>query len=173
MAELIKYILLGLMALPYAALAADALGRTDGKMLQVASGVAAISALLALLVGGIGQRPKVANIGLGASVAWPIALLIAKAIYPTLSWFSIWFSVPVMSWYLTNLSRWFYYPVNGGGGGLGAGMGFFLGWLYMLIPFVPLFAVFVGGGFRLLANKSEIGRGGDSSRLVLQQTDCE
>ncbi len=143
MEDLIKYILLGLLTLPFAALTADALGKTDGMMLRVASGVTAVSALLAVLVGDLGQRPNVTNVVIGAFIMWPFFLLIAKAINPIISWFSIWFSVPIMSWYLTNLSMFFYYPVNGGGGGLGRGLGMLFGWLYMVIPFVPLCAAFL------------------------------
>ena len=101
--------------------------------------------LLAVLVGGLHQRPNVAAIFGWAFVAWPVCLLIAKGYNSAISWVSICYSVPVMSWYFVNLSMQFYYPTSGGGGGLGAGLGLFIGWFYMVIPFIAITGIFVGG----------------------------
>ncbi len=143
MEDLVKYILLGLLVMPFAALLADAFGKTDGLMLWVVVGAAAISALLAFLIGGLHQRPNVADVFAWAFVAWPILLIIAKVINPSISWSSIWSSVPIMSWYLVHLSMQFYYPRNGGGGGMGAGLGLIAGWCYMIVPFAILSGIFV------------------------------
>ena len=144
MEDILKYILLGMLILPFAALMTDALGKTEGIMLRVVGGVAVTSALLAFLIGGLHQRPNVANIFVWAFVAWPFFLLTAKLIDSSTPWSSIWISVPIMSWYLVNLSMQFYYPTNGGGGGFGFGLGLVAGWLYMVIPFAIMSAIFVG-----------------------------
>jgi len=157
MEDLIKYVLLILLVLPFQALATDALGRTQDRMIKVVMSVSAASWIVAFLMGGLHQRPNVATIYLVAFLAWPIALLVAKGIHPALSWASIWFSVPIMSWYLVNLSMQFYYPTSGGGGGLGAGMAFFLGWFYMVIPFALLCGLFLGG--RAIIGRMRGGKG--------------
>lgn len=144
MEDVIKYILLGLLILPFAALMAEATGKADGVMLRTVAGVTAVSALLAFSIGGLHQRPNVANIFVWAFVAWPFFLLLAKGLNPAIPWRTIWISVPIMSWYLVNLSMQFYYPANGGGGGLGFGLGLVAGWLYMVVPFALLSAVFAG-----------------------------
>ena len=108
MKDIIKYILLGLLMLPFAALLAEAMRKTKGIMLRVVSYVAAISSLLALLFGGFHQRPNVAEIFACSFVAWPFCLLIAKGMNSSISWESIWISVPIMSWYLVNLTMQFY-----------------------------------------------------------------
>jgi hypothetical protein len=144
MEQIAKYIFLGLLTLPFVALITDALGKTKGMMLPVVCGVTAISALLAYSIGGVGQRPNIANIASWAFITWPVLLLIAKGFNPTLSWRSLWISVPIMSWYLVNLTMFFYYPISGCGGGLASGLGLVAGWLYMVIPFAPMSAVFLG-----------------------------
>jgi len=131
--------------MPFAALIADTFDKADGIMPIVVIGVTVLSTILTFLVGGLHQRPNVASIFDWAFIAWPVLLLVAKAINPTITWRAIWISVPIMSWYLVNLSMQFYYPTNGGGGGLGAGIGLVAGWLYMLIPFAVLSAMFLGG----------------------------
>lgn len=143
MEDIVKYILLGLLVLPFAALMTDAFRKTDGAMVRVVGGTAVISALLAFMIGGLHQRPNVANIFVWAFVAWPFFLLLAKGINSSIPWSSIWISVPIMSWYLVNLSMQFYYPTNGGGGGLGAGLGLITGWLYMVVPFSILSGIFL------------------------------
>lgn len=155
MEDLAKYFLLLLLTLPFVALATDALGKTQGRMIKVAVAVAVISWILALMIGGLHQRPNVANLFVGAFLAWPILLLFAKGFNPDLSWRSICFSVPVMSWYSVNLSMQFYYPTNGGGGGLGAGLALIGGWFYMVIPFAILCGVFLGGRAILRRIRSE------------------
>ncbi len=159
MEDIFKYILLGLLVLPFAALMMDAFGKTEGIMLRVAGAVAGISVLLMLLIGGLHQRPNVANIYVWAFVAWPFFLLFAKGINSSIPWSSIWISVPIMSWYLVNVSMQFYYPTNGGGGGLGFGLGLIAGWLYMVVPFAILFSVFVGIQFTVRRIKGEAMRG--------------
>jgi hypothetical protein len=145
MKEVVKYVLLILLTLPFIALFTDMLGRSDGRMVKVVVRVAAISWLLAVLVGGLHQRPNVANVFMVAFLAWPVLLLFAKGYNPDVSWTSICCSVPIMSWYLVNVSMQFYYPTQGGGGGLGAGLALFAGWIYMVIPFALLCGVFLGG----------------------------
>jgi hypothetical protein len=145
MEDFAKYILLVLLVLPFAALATDALGKTQDLMVMVALVVAVISWLLALMVGGLHQRPNVANIFTLAFFVWPIFLLVAKGLNPSIAWTTVWLSVPIMSWYLVNISMQFYYPTNGGGGGLGAGLGLVAGWFYMVIPFTVLCGLFLGG----------------------------
>lgn len=145
MDELAKYFLLILLSLPFAALATDTLGRTEDLMIKTVLVVATLSGLIVLMMGGLHQRPNVANLIMAAFLAWPVALLVAKGINPALSWGSMWFSVPVMSWYLVNLSLQFYYPTSGTGGGFGAMLALVAGWLYMVIPFALLSSVFVAG----------------------------
>ena len=142
--DIVKFILLGLLLLPFVALVTDVLGKTRGMMPKVAAGVAGVSVLLAWLVGGLHQRPNVANLFIGAFLAWPFLLLIAKALNASLPWRSIWISVPITSWYLVNVSMQFYYPTDGGGGGFGAGVGLVTGWLYMALVFGPLCLIFIG-----------------------------
>lgn len=161
---LAKYILLILLTLPFAALLTDALGKTQGRMIKMAVAVTVISWLLAL-VGLNGQRPNVATLFVWAFLAWPVLLLVAKGYNPALSWGSIWLSVPVMSWYLVNLSMQFYYPTNGGGGGLGAGLGFFAGWFYMMIPFAVLCCIFLGGRAIVRRIRSKLTPDGKSPAL--------
>lgn len=143
METLVTWLLLGLLLLPFVALTADTLGRTPGILLRVVCGVALVSALLALFTGGLQQRPNAAKLFLLAFAAWPLCLLIAKACKPSLSWVTLWFTVPIMSWYLVNASLWFYYPANGGGGGMGAGICLLLGWSYMIVPFAVLSGLLV------------------------------
>jgi hypothetical protein len=157
MEEIVKYILVGLLAMPFTALIADALGKTDGIMPIVVIGVAALSTILAFWVGSLHQRPNVASIFDWAFIAWPVLLLVAKGINPTISWRAIWISVPIMSWYLVNLSMQCYYPTNGGGGGLGMWLGLVAGWLYMLIPFTVFSAVFLG--VQAIVDKSKANNG--------------
>jgi len=145
MEDLAKYFLLVLLTLPFIALATDALGTTSNRMIKVAFIVTAVSFTVALLMGGLHQRPNVANLFVWAFLAWPVFLLIAKGFNPALSWASLWLSVPVMSWYLVNLMMQFYYPVHGGGGGLGQALAFVAGWFYMVIPFALLCAIFIAG----------------------------
>lgn len=156
MEDFAKYILLILLALPFVALATDALGKTQDRLLKVAVGTTLTSLLIALLVGGLHQRPNVANLFVLAFLAWPVLLLVAKGINRALSWYSICASVPVMSWYLVNLSMQFYYPTNGGGGGLGAGLGFIAGWFYMVVPFTLLCGIFLGGRALIRAIKARV-----------------
>jgi hypothetical protein len=158
MEDLAKYILLVLLVLPFGALATDALGRTQGLMIKVASGVAVISFLFAIMIGGLHQRPNVANLFVLAFFAWPISLLVAKGINASLSWSAIWMSVPVMSWYLVNLSMQFYYPTDRGGGGLGAGLGLVAGWFYMVIPFAVMSGIFLGIRAAIRKIRGESGR---------------
>ena len=144
MEDLIKFILLGVLTLPFAALVSDATGRTSRLFLRVAIGSTIISMMLALSVGGLHQRPNVANIFASAILVWPVLVLLAKAIGPEILWKDVWLSVPVMSWYLVNVSMQFYYPANGGGGGLGYFLGLAIGWFYMLVPFSILRLIFWG-----------------------------
>ena len=141
MEEIVKYILIGLLALPFTALVADALGKTDGMMPKVVIGVAILSVILSFWSGILRQQPNVASLFDWAFIAWPVLLLVAKGINPAISWGAIWISVPIMSWYLVNLSMYFDYPTNLGP--LGIPLGLVAGWLFMLIPFAVLFAAFL------------------------------
>lgn len=141
---IIKYFLLLMLGLPFAALLLDALGKTKNLVIFAAVAVTVLSALILLTIGGLHQRPRVAGVYSLAFLLWPIALLLAKYFNPYLSWGLIWGTVPVMSWYLVNTSMQFYYPTDAGGGGLGFGVGLILGWTYMLIPFGLLSALYVG-----------------------------
>lgn len=143
MEDLAKYVLLFLLPLPFIALATDALGATKGFMIKAVLAVTVISAFLAFVVGGLHQRPNVADLYTYAFLAWPVVLLVGKRLNPLLPARSIWFSVPVMSWYLVNLSMQFYYPTNGGGGGMGAGLALIAGWFYMVMPFALLSGLYV------------------------------
>lgn len=134
----VKLLLLALVVIPFAALMSDVLGRTDGLMPRVVFGVTIILAL-GMVFGGFQERPNFANLVLFAFCAWPVFLLIAKVVRPSISWYSIWVSVPIMSWFLVNLMI-----------GLTDGVpfrgvfGVLLGWIYMVIPFGILSAIFVG-----------------------------
>jgi hypothetical protein len=126
------------VAIPFAALLSDMLGRTDGLMPRVVIGVTIILAL-GMVFGGFQERPNFANLVFIAFCAWPIFLLIAKVVRPSISWYSIWLSVPIMSWFLVNLMI----GLNDGAPFSGL-LGILLGWIYMVIPFGILSAIFVG-----------------------------
>jgi len=137
------YLMVGLLVLPFVALTLEAVSKLNGLLIISAGSVAAVSVLIAFCFGGFQARPRIANLFLIAFCLWPIALIIAKIFNPSLSWRSLWLSVPVMSWYLVNMSMQFYYPVNAGGGGLGLLLGFIAGWFYMVIPFALLNGIFI------------------------------
>jgi hypothetical protein len=135
---IIKLFLLALVAIPFVALISDMLGRTDGLMSRSVIGVT-ITLILGLIFGGFQERPNFANFVFVAFCAWPIFLLIAKAVRPSISWYSIWVSVPIMSWFLVNLMIGLT-----DGNPLRGVVGFLLAWIYMIIPFGILSAIFVG-----------------------------
>ncbi|MCX6864787.1 MAG: hypothetical protein NTV46_00970 [Verrucomicrobia bacterium] len=135
---IVKLLLLALVAIPFAALLSDMLGRTDGLMSRVVIGVTIILAL-GMVFGGFQERPNLANFVFCAFCAWPISLLVAKVVRPSISWYSIWVSVPIMSWFLVNLM------IGLSDGAPFSGVfGILLGWIYMVIPFGILSAIFVG-----------------------------
>lgn len=135
---IIKLLLLALVASPFVALVSDMLGRTDGLTSRVVIGVTIILGLC-IVFGGFQERPNFANLVFSAFCAWPILLLIAKVVRPSISWYSIWVSVPFMSWFLVNLMI-----VLVDAAPFGGTLGFLLGWIYMVIPFGILSALFVG-----------------------------
>lgn len=135
---IVKLFLLALVAIPFAALLSDALGRTDGLMSRAVIGVT-ITLILGMIFGGFQERPHFANLVFVAFCAWPILLLIAKAMRPSIAWYSIWVSVPIMSWFLVNLMI----GLSDGAPFSGA-LGILLGWIYMVIPFGVFSAIFVG-----------------------------
>ena len=135
---IIKLFLLALVAIPFVALTSDMLGRTDGLMSRSVIGVA-ITLILGLIFGGFQERPNFANLVFAAFCAWPIFLLIAKAVRPSISWYSIWVSVPIMSWFLVNLMIGLT-----DGNPLRGVFGLLLAWIYMIIPFGILSGLFVG-----------------------------
>jgi hypothetical protein len=134
----VKLFLLALVAIPFAALLSDMLGRTDGLMSRSVIGVT-ITLIFGLVFGGFQERPNFANLVFVAFCAWPIFLLIAKAVRPSISWYSIWVSVPIMSWFLVNLMIG-----SVDGAPFSGALGVLLGWIYMVIPFGILSAIFVG-----------------------------
>lgn len=69
MQNLVKYFLLLLLTLPFIALATDTLGKTEGLMLKTAAGAGGASWLIATLMGGLHQRPNVANLYVWAFLA--------------------------------------------------------------------------------------------------------
>ena len=133
-----KLLLLALVAAPFAALLSDMLGRTDGLMPRTVVGVTMIFAL-GMVFGGFQQRPNFANFVFLAFCAWPVFLLIAKAVRPSISWRSIWASVPIMSWFLVNLMI----GLTDGAPFRGL-FGILAGWIYMIIPFGIMYAIFAG-----------------------------
>lgn len=135
---IVKLFLLALAAAPFAALLSDVLGRTAGLMSRAVIGVT-ITLMLGMVFGGFQERPNIANVVFVAFCAWPIFLLIAKAVRPSISWYSIWVSVPIMSWFLVNLMI----GLSDGAPFSGA-LGILLGWIYMVIPFGVFSAIFVG-----------------------------
>ena len=135
---IIKLFLLALVAFPFAALVSDMLGRTDGLMSGVVIGVA-VTLALGIVFGGFQERPHFANLVFVAFCAWPIFLLIAKAVRPSISWYSMWVSVPIMSWFLVNLMIG-----STDGAPFSGALGILLGWIYMVIPFGILSSIFVG-----------------------------
>ena len=135
---IIKLLLLAFLALPFAALLSDMLGKSDGLTNRVVAGVV-ITLALSILLGGFQERPNVAKLVLAAFCAWPVFLLIAKAVRPSLSWCSLWVSVPMMSWFLVNLLL----GLSDGAPFSGV-LGLVLGWIYLLIPFGILSGIFVG-----------------------------
>jgi hypothetical protein len=135
---IIKLGLLALVAFPFAALVSDMLGRTDGLMSRVVIGVT-VTLALGIVFGGFQERPHFANLVFVAFCAWPIFLLIAKFLRPSISWYSIWVSVPIMSWFLVNLMIGLT-----DGNPLRGVFGLLLGWIYMILPFGVLSAIFVG-----------------------------
>jgi len=140
MAEIIvKFLLLALVAMPFAALLSDMAGKTHGLMSRVVVGVTIIFTIAAVLLGPFQTRPNVANVVCVAFFTWPVLLLIAKMVNPSISWYSIWTTVPIMSWYLVNLIVMLTHS-----GPFGGAITLILGWSYMIIPFAILCAVFVG-----------------------------
>ena len=135
---IIKLLLLALVASPFAALVSDMLGRTDGLTSRVVVGVTIILGL-SIVFGGFQERPNFATLVFSAFCAWPILLLVAKVVRPSISWYSIWVSVPFMSWFLVNLMIGLMDAAPFGGA-----LGLLLGWIYMIIPFGILSAIFVG-----------------------------
>jgi hypothetical protein len=135
---IIKLILLALVAIPFVALMSDMLGRTDGLMPRVVVGVTIVLALC-IVFGGFQERPNFAKLVFVAFWAWPIVLLVAKAVRPSISGDSIWVSVLIMSWFLTNLSVGLT-----DGNPLRGIFGLLLGWFNMVIPFGILSMLFVG-----------------------------
>jgi len=133
-----KLMLSALVAVPFAAIISDMLGRTDRLMTKAVIGVTIILGL-AISFGGFQERPNFANLVFAAFCTWPILLLAAKAIKPSISWHSIWLSVPFMSWFLVNLLI----GLSDGAPGSGV-IGLLVGWIYMIIPFGILSAIFVG-----------------------------
>ena len=133
-----KLFLLALVAIPFAALLSDVLGRTDALMSRAVIGVT-ITLMLGMVFGGFQERPHFANLVFVAFCAWPIFLLIAKAVRPSISWYSMWVSVPMMSWFLVNLMIG-----SADGAPFSGALGILLGWIYMVIPFGILSAIFVG-----------------------------
>jgi hypothetical protein len=135
---IVKLFLLALVAIPFAALLSDMLGRTDCLMSRAVIGVT-ITLIIGMIFGGFKERPNFSNLVFVAFCAWPIFLLIAKARRPSISWYSIWVSVPIMSWFLVNLI------IGLSDGAPFSGLvGILLGWIYMVIPFGILSAIFVG-----------------------------
>ena len=135
---IIKLFLLALVAIPFVALTSDMLGRTDGLMSRSVIGVT-ITLMVGLIFGGFQERPNFANLVFAAFCAWPIFLLIAKAVRPSISWYSIWVSVPIMSWFLVNLMIG-----STDGAPFSGALGILLGWIYMVMPFGMLSSIFVG-----------------------------
>ena len=135
---IVKVLLLALVTIPFVALVSDMLGRTNRLFSQVVVGVT-ITFALGMVFGGFQERPNFANLVFVAFCAWPIFLLIAKVVRPSISWYSIWISVPIMSWFLVNLMI----GLSVGAPFSGA-LGILLGWIYMIIPFGILSAIFVG-----------------------------
>ena len=166
MEDLYKYVLLLILALPLIALTFDARGTTRGAMIIIVVASAIASTVLAFGIGGLYQRPNVANIYVFALAVWPIAVLVAKGFNPALRWSHILTSIPIMSWYLVNLSMQFYYPTNGGGGGLGFAFGMLFGWSYMVIPFAPLAVIFIG--VRAIVRRARSRRGGSAKSTALR-----
>jgi hypothetical protein len=95
--------------------------------------------VLTILMGSFQHRAIFANFVFVAFCAWPIALLVAKAVRPSMTWYSLWVSVPMMSWFLVNLMI----GLTDGGAFNGV-FGLLLGWIYMVLPFAVLSAIFVG-----------------------------
>jgi hypothetical protein len=127
-----------LLTAPFAALVSDALGRTEGLMLRVVGGVVGIL-IFCILFYGFQERPNFATLVNIAFCAWPNFLLIAKAIRPSISWATIWFSVPLMSWFCVSILS-----LVTDGPPFGGIIAIFLGWIPMIIPFGILSAIFVG-----------------------------
>lgn len=116
----------------------DMLGRTDGLMSRVVVGVTIILAL-GMVFSEFQERPNLAKLVSIAFCAWPFFLLIAKAVRPSISWYSIWVSVLMMSWFLVNLTL-----VLTDGAPFSGALSIFFGWIYMVIPFGILSAIWVG-----------------------------
>jgi hypothetical protein len=135
-----KYSLLVLLMPPFAALTTDTLGRTRDRMITVVVATSVILWLVVFAAGDLGRRPNVADLYVWAYEAWPVLVLVAKGFNPALSWRSICFSIPVMSWHLLNLSI-----LLRGEGGLGAAAVLFVGWFFMIVPFALLSGIFIGG----------------------------
>lgn len=134
----VKFLLLVLVTIPFVALFSDMLGRTDGLMPRAVIGVT-ITFALGMVFGGFQERPNFAKFVFVAFCAWPIFLLIAKVVRPSISWHSIWVSVPIMSWFLVNLMIGLT-----DGNPLRGVFGLILGWIYMAVLFAIISAIFVG-----------------------------
>lgn len=87
---------------------------------------------------GLGRHPRVSSIFVYLFLLWPLALILAKAIYPSFSWKKLWLSVPVMSWFTVNTAIAIDYPISGGGGGFAMLVNLCIAWFYL----VPVFGIF-------------------------------
>lgn len=86
----------------------------------------------------MGRHPRIAGVFLVLSISWPVALIIAKVLTPSIPWKRLWITVPLMSWFTIVTAVSTNYPVNGGGGGFGMLFNLVVGWVYM----IPVFGVF-------------------------------
>ena len=82
--RIVKFLLLALLTAHFVTLLSDGVGPTDSLMSRAVVGVT-ISLAAGLVFGGLQERPNLSMLVFFAFWEWPVSLLIAKAVSPSIS----------------------------------------------------------------------------------------